>query len=320
MRRTNLSTSLCLVCFLFLCVARQAPAQSSGGTVYYCASSWSNRVVYFSAPFETDELVRNNIQQAYFQFLKQKYSYPGDAPDVVCSISETLVTAKSDRTEDEDSVKRSNHSVTETTWTYRGPVPAASAAVLARAASPSASHLASSPPHTSVPAPSPVASPAPSPMGGAAAPGQHWWLCKYHILKDRSQPVLGSLMYYALFPSAAATPNQLSQNFVAYLKQNYKIAMGGPPPLPGGGCERLSDDAALRANSMDMYQKQWAASKTEAINTNWAGSPAGSAASGQAVPTAPATSSTGAPPTASSTGQHHCVSPVDHKAIPCPNN
>jgi hypothetical protein len=51
-----------------------------------------------------------------------------------------------------------------------------------------------------------------------------------------------------------------------------------------------------------------------------------SAASGQAVPaapaapTTPATSSTGTPPTTSSTGQHHCVSPVDHKIIPCANH
>src|SRR5271169_4818412 len=103
MHRTISSITLCLTFFLFFCVARQASAQSSGGTVYYCASSWSNSVVYFSAPFETDELVRNNIQQAYFQFLKQKYSYPGDAPDVVCSISESLVSAKSDRAEDEAS-------------------------------------------------------------------------------------------------------------------------------------------------------------------------------------------------------------------------
>jgi hypothetical protein len=114
-------------------------------------------------------------------------------------------------------------------------------------------------------------------------------------LKDRSQPALGSLMYYALFPSAAITPNQLSGNFAAYLQQNYKIAMGGPAPL-GGGCERFSDVAALRANSMDMLQKQWASSKTEAINTNWTGSPAESAAAAAATPaTAVTTQSSSAP-------------------------
>ena len=59
------------------------------------------------------------IQEAYSQFLKQKYSYAGGASSVICSISQSLVSAQSDKSDDEDSVKRANHSVTETGWTYR---------------------------------------------------------------------------------------------------------------------------------------------------------------------------------------------------------
>jgi hypothetical protein len=126
----------------------------------------------------------------------------------------------------------------------------------------------------------------------ASAPGQHWWLCQCRILKDPSKPALGNLMYYALL----LAPDKPSGNFAAYLQQKYKIVMGGAATQGSGNCDRLSDDAASRANSMDMYQKQWAAGKFEAINTNWTDSPAESPAAAAAAPAAAATaqSSSGA--------------------------
>ena len=36
-----------------------------------------------------------------------------------------------------------------------------------------------------------------------------------------------------------------------------------------GFCVRVSNDAASRENSMNMFLKQWAASNIESINTNW---------------------------------------------------
>jgi hypothetical protein len=126
----------------------------------------------------------------------------------------------------------------------------------------------------------------------ASAPGQQWWLCQCHILKDPSKPALGSLQYYALLPA----PSNPSGHFAVYLQQKYKIVMGGAATQGSGRCERLSDDAASRANSLDMYLKAWAAGKYEAINTNWTDSPAESAAAAAAAPAAAATaqSSSGA--------------------------
>jgi hypothetical protein len=131
MRRPILLTTLGVFCFLSTFIARRAfahppnpngapAAQSSEPTtVYSCTTRWDQSPVYFSAPFATSELDRTNIQEAYSQFLKQKYSYAGGASSVICSISQSLVSAQSDKSDDEDSVKRANHSVTETGWTYR---------------------------------------------------------------------------------------------------------------------------------------------------------------------------------------------------------
>lgn len=113
--------------------------------------------------------------------------------------------------------------------------------------------------------------------GATAAPGQHWWLCQYRDPKDPYKPALGSRMYFALFPSSAATPNAMITHFSAYVQQNYKV---NPPGAynAGGYCQRYSDDDATRANSMDMIRKQWASGNIEAIQVNFADTPAQDAA------------------------------------------
>ncbi len=322
MRRTILLTTLGVVC---LCLARQAPsqpanphdaarAQSSDGTVYYCASGWDQHVVYFSAPFQTDELRRTNIQEAYSQFLTQKYSYAGGASSIVCSISENLTSAQSDRGGDEDSVKRAAHSVVETGWRYRGAMAvAAAAAAPNRSASLAAHHAAPAAARTPAPAPrlaafaAPAASPAPAPAQAAAA-GQHWWMCRYRDVKDPSKPALGSRMYYALLPSSASLPGGLNHHFNAYIQQNYKITDHNN--AGNGYCQRYSDDAAARANSMDMIQKQWAsnAPPVEVIHTNWGDTPAEDAAIDAKLAGAGS---------AAATAAHTAAQPQPSKGYPC---
>lgn len=104
---------------------------------------------------------------------------------------------------------------------------------------------------------------------GAAAPGQVWWMCRFQDPKDPAKPALGSRMYYALFPADAGAngPNGITSRFNAYVQQKYPVhadVSGGK-----GFCVRVSNDAASRENSMNMFLKQWAASNIESINTNW---------------------------------------------------
>ncbi len=321
MRRTILLMTLGVLC---LCVARHAPAQPpdsaraaraqlTEGTVYYCTSGWDQHVVYFSVPFQTDELARTRIQEAYSQFLKQKYSYAGGASSVICSISESLTSAQSDKSGDEDSVRRAAHSVVETGWTYRGPTAiVAAAAAPSRSASPAAHHATPAAARTPAPTPplaasaAPVAHAAQAPAETAAA-GQHWWMCRYRDVKDPAKPVLGSRMYYALFPSTAAVPNGLNNHFNAYVQQNYKITDNNN--AGNGYCRRVFDDTAGRANSMDMFLKQWASSNMEPIRVGWGDTPAEDAAidaklagAASAAVTAAAPVAQSQPPSSSSAG------------------
>jgi hypothetical protein len=77
------------------------------------------------------------------------------------------------------------------------------------------------------------------------------------------------------------------KHFVGYVQQNYKVLTanyftptGQYNGKAGGYCKRSSDDAATRANGMDMMQKQWASSTPpiEAIQVNFADTPAEDAA------------------------------------------
>ena len=143
----------------------------------------------------------------------------------------------------------------------------------------------------------PASNPAPGPQAAAAA-GQHWWLCQYVDPKDISKPVLGRRIYFSVFPAfpSSAAPlgevgggaysTAMVKHFIAYVRQNYNVIniVGNPTGAYNGGaggyCKRISDDAAGRANSMDMFQKQWASStpSIEAIQVNFVDTPAQDAA------------------------------------------
>jgi hypothetical protein len=140
------------------------------------------------------------------------------------------------------------------------------------------------------PAPSPAYGTAPAaPSAGPVAttgPGQNPWLCMYYGQKDAHPITYVSPMVYT-----GANP---SQAFMKYLTTNYDLSK---IMHASGHCDRYSSDAATRANSMDMLEKQWAASKTELIHVAWTDSPAenaaatatlASAAAAAAVPTAAA--------------------------------
>jgi hypothetical protein len=140
----------------------------------------------------------------------------------------------------------------------------------------------------------------------AQAPGQHWWLCQYFDQKDPNKPMLGSRRYFSLLPSNAPLDTEHSKAFIEYVQQNYKLTDSARNPsgyyngTAGGYCKRISDDAAARANSMDMLQKQWASSTPaiEAIQVNFAATPAQAAivtATPAAAAPRPTTAATGGP-------------------------
>jgi hypothetical protein len=119
-------------------------------------------------------------------------------------------------------------------------------------------------------------------------------------------------MYYALFPSGADSngPNGLNTQFNAYVQQNYKVNVdvsGGK-----GFCVRISNDAAGRANSMDMFLKQWASSNIQSVRVrvNWA----------EAATPRPTTTSNGGPfiacATSGGAGIHTYVTGVFQTAYP----
>jgi hypothetical protein len=123
----------------------------------------------------------------------------------------------------------------------------------------------------------------------AQGPGQDSYLCDYHGQKD------GHPIKYVTPILKESTLGHLPDRFYAYMRTTYdlsKIQYGVP------GCERISNDAAGQANTMDMMQKQWTASKTEVIHLTWTDSPAEAAAADAAAAQAAAAApraSTGGP-------------------------
>jgi len=194
------------------------------------------------------------------------------------------------------------------TFVVATPGSSGGAAPVADAAPAASSPPASAPAVSSAPA---AASAAPAPTlasSATAAPGQHWFLCTYPQPKDPAKPVLGSWMYYSEFPAIPDLGKGMVDGFDAYVQQKYKIDTFASGHTSGfSNCRRISDDSATRANSMDMFLKQWASSNIEAVRTDWTYTP-GAAPAASTAPTTPATPSS----------QTHCVSPVDHKVIPCP--
>jgi hypothetical protein len=154
----------------------------------------------------------------------------------------------------------------------------------------------------------------PQPAGSssqpAGVPGQHWWLCQYFDQKDPNKPELGSRRYFSLLPSNAPLDAEHSKDFIAYVQRNYKLTDIARNPsgyyngTAGGYCNRISDAAAARTNSMDSLQKQWSSStpKIEAIEVNFAATLA-QAAIVTATPTTPTTPAAAVPrPTTPATG------------------
>jgi hypothetical protein len=143
------------------------------------------------------------------------------------------------------------------------------------------SFVLSQPPAASGPSPEAsavaVASQSSQPSAApVAAPGQDWWMCQYQDKKDATKPVLGSRMYFSVFPTGAAFVNDHWEHFNAYVQQNYKIM--DPNSVNKGFCRRSSNDAAGRANTMDMFLKQWRSSNIEPIQVDFANTPAQDAA------------------------------------------
>jgi hypothetical protein len=128
--------------------------------------------------------------------------------------------------------------------------------------------------HSTTASAAPASAPSSGPAG-ATAPGQHWWMCRYSDLKDPSKPALGSFMYYALIPTSGDA-SKMNGHFNGYVQQNYKVT--NSESTGSGFCRRFPDDAAGRANSMDMMLKQWASSHFEAVNVKWTDTPAENAA------------------------------------------
>ena len=137
------------------------------------------------------------------------------------------------------------------------------------------------------PAPAAAAASAAPAMSAVSAPvataGQHWWVCRYQDKKNPANAALGSVMYYAVLPADPAFPDDHFKKFNLYVQQNYKIM--DPDTLDPGFCRRVSDDAAARANSMDMFVKQWKSSNIDPIPVNFTN---GSGSGRVASPTSPA--------------------------------
>jgi len=101
------------------------------------------------------------------------------------------------------------------------------------------------------------------------APGLDSYFCRYYGQKD------GHPITYVTPIFQESTLGHLPDRFYTYMQTNYdlsKIQYGM------GSCKRISNDAAGQANTMDIWQKQWAASKTEVIHVAWTDTSADNAA------------------------------------------
>jgi hypothetical protein len=132
-------------------------------------------------------------------------------------------------------------------------------------------------------APAPATAQAPSPATEAPPAGQDAYYCRFYGQKDGHPITYVTPVFYE------STLGHLPDRFYAYMNSTYDLSK---IQYPQGQCERLSNVPALQANSMDMMEKQWAASKTEVIHLTWTDTPAENAA---IKPAAPVTASN-APP------------------------
>jgi hypothetical protein len=72
----------------------------------------------------------------------------------------------------------------------------------------------------------------------------------------------------------------LSDRFFSFIKTNYDISK---VQQGAGQCRRVFNDAAGQANTIDQFEKQWAASKTEVTHLTFTDSPTEQAAANTAI-------------------------------------
>lgn len=106
-------------------------------------------------------------------------------------------------------------------------------------------------------------------LAQAPAAGQDSYFCRYYGQKD-AHPIT---YVTPIFHESA--PGNLPDRFYTYMQATYdlnKIQSGARQ------CRALSNNAAAQANTMNMFEQQWAASRTEVIHIAWTDSPGDSAA------------------------------------------
>jgi hypothetical protein len=121
----------------------------------------------------------------------------------------------------------------------------------------------------------------------APGAGQGAFFCRYYGTKD-AHPIT-----YVTPVFVAAMTENLQQKFYAYMQSKYdlsKILQGT------GGCRQLSSNPAAQANSMKMFEQQWAVNKTEVIRVPWTDSASDAASDSAAGPGAAAPSAGAAAP------------------------
>ena len=172
--------------------------------------------------------------------------------------------------------------------------------------------------------------------GATAAPGQHWWICQYVDPRDLNNPALGSRAYFSAFPSSPSSAASLGEvgpgayrsamvkHFIGYVRQNYKVTdLPGNPTGQytgrfGGSCKRSSDDAAARANSIDMMKKQFPSNHFEGIQVNFADTPAQDAAIDAKLAGSASASSVAKPPSSNGDSEK-CAAIIAQGLKPSPN-
>jgi hypothetical protein len=101
------------------------------------------------------------------------------------------------------------------------------------------------------------------------AAGQDSYFCRYYGQKDAHPITYVTPIFHE------STLGHLPDRFYAYMQATYdlnKIQFGASQ------CKQVSNNAAAQASTMDMFEKQWAASRTEVIRIAWTDSPTESAA------------------------------------------
>lgn len=84
----------------------------------YCASSAHKGVVYYTGIFPQNGATRADIQQAFFQYLKQTVGYPGTTVNIQCVPDYDAATTRAAELQHESSMRTMHLQVKETGWTY----------------------------------------------------------------------------------------------------------------------------------------------------------------------------------------------------------